>query len=73
MISLLLYYYCQKSSEETVANMEKLHSEALAAKEAEISARINKAVVCAKFLDLIFKYNLVNPISKTSMKFSFML
>lgn len=27
--------------------MEKLHSEALAAKEEEISARINKAVVCA--------------------------
>lgn len=71
MISL--YYYCQKSSEETVANMEKLHSEALAAKEAEISARINKAVVRAKVLDLIFKYNLVNPIRKTSMKFSFML
>ncbi|XP_051233199.1 golgin subfamily A member 4 isoform X2 [Dicentrarchus labrax] len=34
----------KKSSEETVANMEKLHSEALAAKEEEISARINKAV-----------------------------
>lgn len=27
--------------------MEKLHSEALAAKEEEMSARINKAVVCA--------------------------
>lgn len=67
MISL--YYYCQKSSEETVANMEKLHSEALAAKEAEISARVNKAVVCARVLDLIFKHNLVNPIRKTSMKF----
>lgn len=37
----------QKSSEETVANMEKLHSEALAAKEEEIDARISKAVVCA--------------------------
>lgn len=30
-----------------MANMEKLHSEALAAKEEELSARINKAVVCA--------------------------
>lgn len=29
-----------------MANMEKVHSEALAAKEEEISARINKAVVC---------------------------
>lgn len=28
--------------------MEKLHSEALVAKEEEISARIDKAVVCAK-------------------------
>lgn len=28
--------------------MEKLHKEALAAKEEEMSARINKAVVCAK-------------------------
>lgn len=53
--------------------MEKLHSEALAAKETEISARINKAVVCAKVLDLIFKYNLVNPIRKTNMKFSLVL
>ncbi|XP_031727562.1 golgin subfamily A member 4 isoform X2 [Anarrhichthys ocellatus] len=34
----------KKSSEETVANMEKLHSEALAAKEEETSVRINKAV-----------------------------
>lgn len=34
-----------------MANMEKLHSEALAAKEEEMSARINKAVVCAKRLD----------------------
>lgn len=28
--------------------MEKLHSEALAAKEEEMNARINKAVVCSK-------------------------
>ncbi|XP_068597008.1 golgin subfamily A member 4 [Brachionichthys hirsutus] len=34
----------KKSSEETVANLEKLHGEALAAKEDEISGRINKAV-----------------------------
>uniref|UniRef100_A0A674NSB9 Golgin A4 n=1 Tax=Takifugu rubripes TaxID=31033 RepID=A0A674NSB9_TAKRU len=34
----------KKSSEETMANMEKVHSEALAAKEEEISARIDKAV-----------------------------
>ncbi|KAK1905590.1 hypothetical protein KUDE01_012770, partial [Dissostichus eleginoides] len=33
-----------KSSEETVANLEQLHREALAAKEEEMSARINKAV-----------------------------
>lgn len=33
-----------------MANMEKLHSEALAAKEEEISARVNKAVVRAKGL-----------------------
>lgn len=32
--------------------MEKLHSEALAAKEEEISARINKAVVCGKYFHL---------------------
>lgn len=31
-----------------MANLEKLHSEALAAKEEETSARINKAVVRAK-------------------------
>lgn len=31
-----------------MAGLEKLHSEALAAKEAEIGARINKAVVGAK-------------------------
>lgn len=31
-----------------MASLEKVHSEALAAKEAEISARINKAVVGAK-------------------------
>lgn len=36
----------QKSSEETVANMKKLHGEALVAKEEEMSARIDKAVVC---------------------------
>lgn len=30
-----------------MANMEKVHSEALAAKEEEISARISKAVVGA--------------------------
>lgn len=29
-----------------MANMEKLHSEALVAKEEEMSARIDKAVVC---------------------------
>lgn len=29
-----------------MANMEKRHSEALVAKEEEMSARINKAVVC---------------------------
>lgn len=46
--SFLSCYYCQKTSDETVANMEKLHSEALAAKEAEMSARINQAVVCAR-------------------------
>ncbi|XP_074502390.1 golgin subfamily A member 4 isoform X2 [Sebastes fasciatus] len=34
----------KRSSEETVAKMEKLHNEALAAKEEEMSARINKAV-----------------------------
>ncbi|XP_068423239.1 golgin subfamily A member 4 isoform X2 [Clinocottus analis] len=34
----------KKSSEETIANMEKLHSEALAAKEEEMIVRINKAV-----------------------------
>ncbi len=34
----------KKSSEETVVNMEKLHKEALAAKEEEMCARINKAV-----------------------------
>ncbi|XP_056291197.1 golgin subfamily A member 4 isoform X2 [Pseudoliparis swirei] len=33
----------KKSSEETVANMEKLHSEALAVKDEEMSVRINKA------------------------------
>ncbi|TNN61778.1 Golgin subfamily A member 4 [Liparis tanakae] len=33
----------KKSSEETVANMEKLHSEALAAKDEEMRVRINKA------------------------------
>lgn len=30
-----------------MANMEKLHSEALAAKEEEMNARMDKAVVCA--------------------------
>ncbi|KAM3863047.1 golgin subfamily A member 4 [Diretmus argenteus] len=34
----------KKSSEETVANMERLHNEALAAKEEELSARISHAV-----------------------------
>ncbi|XP_034753594.1 golgin subfamily A member 4 isoform X3 [Etheostoma cragini] len=34
----------KKSSDETVAKMEKFHSDALAAKEEEISVRINKAV-----------------------------
>ncbi|XP_029926773.1 golgin subfamily A member 4 isoform X1 [Myripristis murdjan] len=34
----------KKSSEETVANMERCHNEALAAKEEEISARINQAL-----------------------------
>ncbi|XP_030011267.1 golgin subfamily A member 4 isoform X2 [Sphaeramia orbicularis] len=34
----------KKSSEETVANLEKAHSEALAAKEEEMNARINAAV-----------------------------
>lgn len=29
-----------------MANLEKLHSEALVAKEEEMSARIDKAVVC---------------------------
>lgn len=29
-----------------MANMEKLHNEALVAKEEEMSARIDKAVVC---------------------------
>ncbi|KAM6922748.1 golgin subfamily A member 4 isoform 3-T7 [Lycodopsis pacificus] len=38
----------KKSSEETVANMEKLHSEALAAKDEETSVRINKAVAQCK-------------------------
>lgn len=33
-----------------MAKLEKLHSEALAAKEEETSARIHKAVVCAKGL-----------------------
>lgn len=33
--------------------MEKLHGEALAAKEEEISARVNKAVVCAKGFSFI--------------------
>ena len=33
--------------------MEKLHKEALAAKEEEMSARINKAVVCAKDFHLL--------------------
>lgn len=31
-----------------MANMEKLHSEALAAKEEETKERMSKAVVCAK-------------------------
>ncbi|KAM8860342.1 golgin subfamily A member 4 isoform 2-T5 [Spinachia spinachia] len=34
----------KKSSEETVADLEKRHSEAFAAKEEEMSVRINKAV-----------------------------
>ncbi|XP_052326745.1 golgin subfamily A member 4-like isoform X1 [Oncorhynchus keta] len=34
----------QKSSEEKMAEMDKLHSEALASKEQELSARINQAV-----------------------------
>lgn len=33
--------------------MEKLHSEALAAKEAEMSARINQAVVCARITHFV--------------------
>lgn len=31
-----------------MANLEQLHGEALAAKEEEMRARINKAVVCPK-------------------------
>uniref|UniRef100_H2UAM5 Golgin A4 n=1 Tax=Takifugu rubripes TaxID=31033 RepID=H2UAM5_TAKRU len=49
----------KKSSEETMANMEKVHSEALAAKEEEISARIDKAVVGA-----LGYFNLPDPTPK---------
>ncbi|XP_057703907.1 golgin subfamily A member 4 isoform X2 [Corythoichthys intestinalis] len=38
----------KKSSEERVANLQKSHSEALAAKEEEIISRINKAVELCK-------------------------
>lgn len=51
-----------------MAGLEKLHSEALAAKEAEISDRINKAVVGTNYYNLTPQHKQINQIKNNDFK-----
>jgi len=48
-IKLNVFLLFQKSTEDRIAELEQLHSEAMASKEQELSALIKQAVVCPDF------------------------